>query len=187
MEKRIVRIETTEDFERARERLRRRDCDSLVAFLMSLSMDSGPVGEQVRTFIVGDDVAETVESIGERIRELSIPSEYDHRHSLGKEMGASLDFIVDSVERLVLPKDPKAAFELLVAMFEADHVAMENCGEHDWDVACAYKRAVGVMAEAAKHLPCAEIEERVKRLIEGDAYGVRAGLASVYCIEAQAR
>jgi hypothetical protein len=187
MEGRIVRIETTEDFESARERLRRRDSDSLVAFLMSLAMDSGPVGEQVRTFIVGDDVTETVESIGERIRGLSIPSEYEHRHSLGKEMGASLDFIVDSVERLVLPKDPKAALDLLVAIFEADQVAMENCGEHDWEVACAYKRAVGVMAEAAKHLPRAEIEERVKGLIEGDLYGVRAGLVSVYCIEAQVR
>jgi hypothetical protein len=187
MEERIVRIETTEDFERARQRLRRRDSDSLVAFLMSLAMDSGPVGEQVRTFIVGDDVAKTVASVRRRISELSIPSEYEHRHSLGKEMGASLDFIVDSVERLVLPKDPKAAFDLSVAIFEADQVAMENCGEHDWEVACAYKRAVGVMAEAAKHLPCAEIEERVKGLIEGDLSGARAGLVSVFCIEAQER
>jgi hypothetical protein len=97
-------------------------------------------------------------------------------------MGVSLDFIVDSVERLVLPVDSKAGFELLVAMFEADHVAMENCGEHDWEVVCAYKRAAGVMAEAAKHLPRAEIEERVKGLIEGDAYGVRAGLLSGYCM-----
>jgi hypothetical protein len=118
----MTRIESMEDFERARERLRRRNSDSLVAFLVSLAVDSGPVGEH-----------------------------------------------------------------LLVAIFEADQVAMENCGEHDWEVACAYERAVGVMAEAAKHLPRAEIEERVKRLIEGDAYGVRAGLVSVYCIEAQAR
>lgn len=182
----MTRIETTEDFERARERLRRRNSDSLVAFLMSLAMDSGPVGEQVRTFIVGDDVAETVASVRRRISGLGIPSEYEHRHSLGKEMGSSLDFIVDSVERLVLPNNSKAAFELLVAMFEADQVAMENCGEHDWEVACAYKRATGVMAEAAKHLPPAEIEERVKGLIERDAYGVRADLVSVYCIEAQA-
>ena len=171
-----MRIETTEDFERARERLRRRDSDSLAAFLMSLALDSGPVGEQVRTFIVGDDVAEAVDSVRERIMGLRIPSEYDHRHSLGKEMGAHLDFIVDSVERLVLPNDPKAAFDLLVAMFEADHVAMENCGDHDWEVDCAYKRAVGVMAQAAKHLSRAEVEERVKALIAGDAYGMRAGL-----------
>jgi hypothetical protein len=174
-----VRLETQEEFERAR--LRRRDSDSLAAFLMSLAMDPGPIGEQVRTFIVGDDLAETVESVRERIRGLTIPSEYEHRHSLGREMGVSLDFIVDSVERLVLPIDANAAFELLVAVFEADQVAMENCGEHDWEVACAYKRAVGLMAEAAKNLPRSEVEERVKALIDGDGdgYGVRAELASV--------
>jgi hypothetical protein len=50
-----MRIETTEDFERARERLRRRDSESLAAFILSLAQDSGPIGQQVRTFIVGDD------------------------------------------------------------------------------------------------------------------------------------
>jgi hypothetical protein len=174
-----VRIETKEDFERARERLRRRDSDSLAAFLMSLALDSGSIGEQVRTFIVGDDLAETVESVRQRIRGLTIPSEYEHRHSLGREMGVSLDFIVDSVERLVLPIDAKAAFELLAAVFEADQVAVENCGEHDWELACAYKRAAGVMAAAAKNLPSSEVEERIKALIDGDGYGVRADLASV--------
>jgi hypothetical protein len=174
-----VRFETKEEFERARERLRGRDPDSLAAFLMSLALDSGPVGAQVRTFIVGDDLAETAESIRQRIRGLSVPSEYEHRHSLGREIGGSLDFIVDSVERLVLPIDANAAFELLAAVFEADHVAMENCGEHDWEVTCAYKRAVGIMAEAAKNLPRSQVEDRVKALIAGDGYGVRAELASV--------
>ncbi|MGO9933462.1 MAG: hypothetical protein ACLPV8_16860 [Steroidobacteraceae bacterium] len=92
----------------------------------------------------------------------------------------SLAFIVDSVERLVLPIDANAAFELLAAVFEADEVAMENCGEHDWEVACAYKRAAGVMAEAAKSLPRSEIEERGKALIDGNGYGMRAELASVF-------
>lgn len=102
-----MRIETKEDFERARERLRRRDSDSLAALLMSLAMNTGPVGEQVRTFIVGDDLAETVESVRKSIRGLTISSEYEHRHALGRETGVSLDFIVDSVERLVLPTVPR--------------------------------------------------------------------------------
>jgi hypothetical protein len=175
-----VRIETKEEFERARERLRRRDSDSLAAFLMSLAMDSGPVGEQVRTFIVGDDLAEAVKSVRQRLKELRVPSEYEHRHSLGREIGVGLDFIVDSVERLVLPIDATAAFELLAAVFEADHVAMENCGEHHWDVACAYKRAAAVMAQAAKNLPRSEVEERVKALLDADGYGMRAELASEF-------
>ena len=66
---------------------------------------------------------------------------------------------------------------LLIALFEADAVAMENCGEHDWEVTCAYQRAAGVMAKAATNLPSAEVERRITALIDGDGYGVRSGLA----------
>ena len=175
----MMRLENKDDFERARERLRRRDPDALAAFLMSLAGDSGPVGEQVRTFIIGDDVAEAAKSVRQRIRGLDGVSEYEHRHSFGREIGTTLDFIVDSVERLVLPNDPKASFELLVTLFEADAVAMENCHEHDWDVTCAYKRAAEVIAEAAKYLPRTEVEGRVRALVDGDRYGVRAILTTV--------
>jgi hypothetical protein len=54
-----------------------------------------------------------------------------------------------------------------------------NCGEHDWEVVCAYERAAAVMAEAARKLPRSEVEERVRALIAEDAYGVRLQLASV--------
>jgi hypothetical protein len=176
----MVQINTQQDFEQALERLRQRESDTLAAFVLSLAADSGPVGDQVRTFIAGDNLIETVESVTDRIRGLALSSEYDHRHSRGREMGVRLDFIVDSVERLVLAKCPRAAFELLIAMFEADKVAIENCGEYDWEVTCAYRRATEVMAAAAKHLPRSEVEERVKGLINEDGYGVRAQLASAF-------
>jgi len=175
-----VEIESNEDFERARERLRRRDPDSLAAFILSLATQPGPMGDQVRTFIVGDDLLETVESLRHRIGGLAIASEYEHRHALGRDMGASLDFIVDSIERLVLPTDANAAFELLASLFDADAVAMENCGEHDWAVACAYQRAVGVMTTATAHLSRAAVDERIKALLEKDGYGMRAQLASAF-------
>ncbi len=174
-----MRIETKKDFERARERLRRLDPDALAAFIVSLAQDSGPVGEQVRTFIVGDDVAETVESVRERIGSLNAPSEYEHRHSRGRDIGMSLGFIVDSIERLVLPVDAKIAFELLVKVFEADSVAMENCGDHDYEVACAFERAAGVMAEAAKAVPRVAVVAAVEALLGDDGYGVRGDLAGV--------
>jgi hypothetical protein len=170
-------IETNDDFARALERLRRRDPAALAAFILSLAEVPGSVGDQVRTFIVGDDVGETVEAVRERIKGLEIPDEYAHRHARGREMGASLEFIVESIESLVLPVDPQKAFELLVAVFEADGVAMENCGEHDWEVECAFRRAGDVMAKAAKVLPAALVAETVKRLMAVGAYGVRAGLA----------
>jgi hypothetical protein len=56
---------------------------------------------------------------------------------------------------------------------------MENCGEHDWEVECAFQRAVGVMVEAAKAVPRAEMEEKIAELMTVDSYGVRGSLRSV--------
>jgi hypothetical protein len=180
-----VLIETQQDLAVALERLRRRDPEGLAAFILSLAQVPGSVGEQVRTFIVGDEVAEAAKSIQERIKGLGVPSECDYRHARGREIGASLDFIVESIESLVLPVDASAAFELLVAVFEADSVAMEDCGEHDWDVECAYQRAAKVMAGAARSLPAAEVRENIEALMAGDSYGVRAMLARVIPDERQ--
>jgi hypothetical protein len=150
-------ISTKADFARALERLRGRDPASLAAFIVLLAHDSGPIGEQVRTFIVGDDVAETVESLRARIGSLRIPEEYEYRHARGREMGASLDFIVESIESLVMPVDPNRAFELLVPFFESDGVAMENCRDHDFEVTCAFERAAGLIGKVARMLPAGEV------------------------------
>jgi hypothetical protein len=88
-----VRITTKDEFARGLERVRRRDPAVLAAFILSLAEDAGPNGEQVRAFIVGDDVVETAESVRERIRSLRIPTEGAHRHARGKEIGASLQYI----------------------------------------------------------------------------------------------
>jgi hypothetical protein len=101
-----VIIETKDDFARVLERLRRRDPEALAAFILSLVQDAGPVGEQVRTFIVGDNVAEVAKSVSEGIKGLEILDEYAHRHARGREMGEHLAFIVESIERLVLPVGP---------------------------------------------------------------------------------
>jgi hypothetical protein len=175
----IVMITTRDDFAQALERLRRRDPAALAAFIVSLAQDSGPIGEQVRTFIVGDDQPETVASVRKRIKGLEVPSEYEHRHARGKEIGNQLGFIVESIESLVLPVNPKVAFELLVAVFEADGKAMENCLDHHWEVECAFERAAGVMVEAAKAVPRAEVEEKIKALMAVDSYGVRGSLKLV--------
>ena len=164
-------IETKADFARALERLRRRDAESLAAFILSLAQDSGPVGDQVRTFIVGDDVKETVGSLRVRIGDLG--------HAVGKEIGASLEFILESIEMLVLPVDSRAAFQLLVRVFEADAVAMENCGDYDFEVTSAFDRAAELIGRAAESLPRAEVVAALDALVKDDGYGVRAALAEV--------
>jgi hypothetical protein len=97
-------------------------------------------------------------------------------------MGARLEFIVEAIESLVLPVNPKVAFEL-VAVFEADGVAMENCGDHDWEVECAFRRAAEVMVEAARSLPAAEVGEKIRALMAVDSYGVRERLRAVVGID----
>jgi hypothetical protein len=172
-------IATKADLARAFERLRGRDPKLLAAFIVSLAQDRGPLGEQVRTFIVGDDVAETVETLRARIGSLRIPEEYEHRHARGREMGASLEFIVESIESLVMPVDPKRAFEVLVLFFENDGVAMENCGDHDFEVTCAFERAAGLIGKVARTLPAAEVNAALEPLLDEDGYGMRAVLAEV--------
>jgi hypothetical protein len=172
-------IETEVDFARALERLRRRDTGSLAAFILSLAQDSGPVGEQVRTFIVGDVMAEAAEALRVRIKGLAIPDEYAHRHARGKEIGVSLGFILDAIDTLVLPVDPREAFDLLVLFFKADGQAMENCRDHDFEVACAFERAAELIERAATSVPRADVVAALVPLMGDDGYGVRSALADV--------
>jgi hypothetical protein len=80
----LMMIATKDDFEQAFQRLRRRDPAALAGFILSLAQESGPVGDHVRTFIVGDDVAEAATSVRERIKGLEVPEEYAHRRVGGR-------------------------------------------------------------------------------------------------------
>lgn len=172
-------LERTTDIARAKDRLRQRDPAALVEFIVSLEHAPGIFGEQVRTFIVGDDVVDTVKSIDLRIAGLSVPPEYEHRHARGQEIGHQLALIADSIASLVLPVDPAAAFELLVAMFRRDAAAMEQCGDHHWNVEVAYRRAAELLAKAAASMPATKVAEIIRELMADDQYGVRGGLAQV--------
>jgi hypothetical protein len=99
--------------------------------------------------------------------------------TLSRLNGSTLRSSWNPIERLVLPVDPKTAFELLVALFTADGVAMENCGEHDWEVECAYQRAAEVMTTVARSLPDGDVAEKIRALMAVDSYGVRERLGAV--------
>lgn len=175
----LLNIDTTHGLAQTIARVRRRDPTSLATFIVSLAREAGPVGEQVRTFIVGDDLAETVTSLRARLSALETPSEYQHRHAHGKEIGQSLGFILDSIENLVLPVDPNAAFELLASVFERDAQAMENCLEHHDSVQSAFEQAAVLIGKAAVSLPRQAAEEKLRELAANDAYGVRRPLTTI--------
>lgn len=54
-------------------------------------------------------------------------------------------------------------------------------------MACAYQRAAGVMATAARNLHPGRVEDRIKTLIESDRYAVRAQLVAVFAEDGKGR
>ena len=62
---------------------------------------------------------------------------------------------------------------------ESDGVAMENCGEHDFEVSCAFKRAAVLIGRAARSLPAAPVQAAVKAPLANDAYGLRCPLGFI--------
>ena len=174
-------IQTQQAFSEAVERLRKRDPASLAHFIATLALDSGPIGEQACTFIVGDAVAAASASVSERIGAFRRyePHEYSYRHEFGAEMGQRLALIVDAIEALVIPRDPRGAFDLLVQVIESDGHAMETCGEHACEVSCAIERAIELINEVVRSLPPPEVLATLQALLASDGYGVRRPLAGV--------
>ena len=174
-----VRIETNQDLAAAIARLASRAPDALATFIASLAFDVGPIGEQVRTFIVGDDLSETTASLEERIDALRGSRRANSRHRAHEEIGERLGYILHSIETLVLPLSPARAFELLVLLIERDGDAMEQCGDDSWSVQMQLEAAASLIATAMKTLPKIEVRQALERLVAEDGYGTRRPLANV--------
>ena len=90
-----MRIETNQDLETAIARLASRAPETLATFIASLAFDAGPIGEQVRTFIVGDNLSETSAPLKERIDALRGSRRANSRHRAHEEVGeGSITFCV---------------------------------------------------------------------------------------------
>jgi hypothetical protein len=172
-------LETMEAVARAQARLERRSMQALAAFIVSLAQDHGPAGEQVRTFIVGDDLEATVESLRARVTALGAADNSEARDHAGEAVGRRLEYLLEAIETLVLPVDVGHAFELLVHLFERDGDAMEDCGDHHDSVAIAFERASDLIRVASNRLPREEVLEALQRLVANDDYGTRRRLAAM--------
>lgn len=174
-----MKLETDRDITLAVRRLAQRPPESLARVLASFANDSGPVGEQVRTFIVADDLAATRSSLVERIDAFR-PSRHRYVHRMEEaQIGVRLELILDAIESLVLPVEPYAAFELLVRLIERDGDAMELCGDHHYSVVAAVNRAIGLIAKAGRSLPAEVVRPAVERLVAEDTYATRESLIEV--------
>lgn len=174
-------IKTEQAFSNAVARLQKRDPAALAHFIASLALHAGPIGEQAHTFIVGDELGETQASIRERIRDFQgyEPHEYTYRHQFGADVGQRLLLIVESIEALILPKDPRGAFELLTLVIESDGHAMQTCGEHHDDVSDAIERAGDLIGAAARSLPRSETLPILRKLVAGHGDGEHRQLADL--------
>lgn len=147
-------METKEEFEAAVLRLAARPPDQLARFIATLALDLGPVGDHVRTFIVGDDPEEMVAVLADRISHVADDGPYRRQRDLqGEDIGARLNSIVESIESFLMPYRPSAALRLLASVIEQDGAAMECCGDHHDEVALAIDRASDLIAHLAESLP----------------------------------
>jgi hypothetical protein len=74
----------------------------------------------------------------------------------------------------VMPIDPREAFGLLVLLFKADGEAMESCGDHDFEVTCAFERGAKLIERAVTSVPRADVVAALVPLMGDDGYGVRS-------------
>ncbi len=174
-----MRLESNEDAAIALERLARRSPNALAQFILSLAFDSGPVGDQVRTFIVGDDVAEASAAVRARIDGLSDVGSGKSRHRAGADVAQRLAFIVDAIEAQVLPIDPRVAFDLLVDVVQRDGEAVEASGDCDHEVVAALERAGNLISRTAELLPEAYVQKALGPVLATDDYGTRRSLLAV--------
>jgi hypothetical protein len=168
-------IQTRQEHADATDRLRKRDTEALATFIASLAMYDGPIGEQVCTFIVGDDLRATGIDLERRIKSLREPAPRS-RHGFGREVSERLMFVLDAIEMLVLPKDSQRAFDLLVLVIQSDGDAMENCGDHHFEVSCAIERAIELIARVMLALSRDVVQAPLRALAESDGYGTRSKL-----------
>jgi hypothetical protein len=174
-----MKLETDQDVELAVSRLAQRSPEALASFIASFACDPGPIGEQVRTFIVGDDLDATCASLTERIDALRLSRLRHIGRAEEAQIGERLELILDAIESLVLAVNSRAAFELTVRLIERDGDAMECCGDHHYFVAAAVNRAIRLAAKAGRSLPQEEVRRTLERLIAEDSFCTREALAAV--------
>jgi hypothetical protein len=174
-----MKSETVPNLEIVVKRLAQRSPASLARLIASFAEDCGPVGEQVRTFIVGDDLGATCDSLAARIDAIRPSNQRSVQRAEEAWIGARLELILNSIESLVLPVDSRAAFRLIVRLIERDGEAVELCGDDHYCVVAALNRAICLVAKAGQLLPEEEVRRTLERLLAEDAYGTREMLAEV--------
>ena len=154
-------------------RLATRPAQQLAQFIVGLQHAQDPVGEHVRTFLCADDASACAAAIEARLA--AFVASADRRAARTRWISATLDYLLDDIEQLVLPHDPVQAFTLLVQFLECDAAAIESATEEDWDTQQGFVRAVALLAQLASSVPTEAREQSATQLLATDHYGLRVG------------
>ncbi len=149
-----------------------RGTEPLARFILTLAYDDNGIGDYVRTFIAADDPSRSVQRLRESLAVIRAGERaYDYRHKRSDVFLRRLDHVLDSIELIVLPRDPQAAFDLLVQAIESDDAVANHC--HESDIGCTFDRACRLLISVAETLRSAEVDATITRLAANDPYGAR--------------
>ncbi len=157
------------------QRLAGRGPEALARFILTLAQDADGIGAYVRSFIAGDNVAEAQKVLETELGEIREGERmYDYRHRRGDVHLRRLDHVLDAIELVVCPADPRAAFELLTQVITADGEVAEQSGDA-W-LQPTFDRACDLWLSAAKAVSQPEADEVLRTLTASDRYGLRGRL-----------
>ncbi len=158
-------------------RLARRGAEPLARFILTLAHDDNGVGAYVRRFVTGEDLPRCLQGLEESLVAICDGERsYDRRHALDDVWLRRLEHLLDVIELVVLPADPRAAVGLLVKVIESDE-KIENLLGDAWTTP-TFERACALLRQTSHGLPATEVEATFARLLEKDGFGHRARLRS---------
>jgi|CZKI01.1.fsa_nt_gi hypothetical protein len=159
-------------------RLARRGAEKLAEFILTLADDENGVGAYVRAYIAADDPSVAMQALKTEIAHINAGErEYDYRHRRETIFIQRVAHILDAIELVVLPANPRAAYDLLVEVIESDELIANQSG--DADLQPTLERACDLLPTAARSLDPSETNPILERLTLADRYGLRQRLKRV--------
>lgn len=160
---------TRDELARTTAALKLRPAEELAGFVASLlTEESTGVGAYARAF-AADDSRAAAEIIAQTISSWKHYLRHDSYHQAAAA-AQRLEWALDAIERCVKPRDPAAAFDLVVLFFKADDAVGPDDLEH---VAGAFERAAALFWELAADLPADQVRSAAEGLLAADCSGYR--------------
>jgi hypothetical protein len=161
----FIMINTRQELEQARTALLQRSPEALADFILSMAQMANGIGNYIHTFAVAHDPQHAASLIRAEIRTVREGErDYDYRHRQSSQIVERLERAVHSIENVLLPGDPRAAFEILTHLIERDEEIAAHCHEADFRASRAFEHACELLLKAMQSLPAAETEPVLARL-----------------------